>query len=172
MYTCIPSFLDFLPILVTTEHWVEFPVLYSRFSLVIYFIHSNVYMSIPISQFIPPPVSPLGVHTYRDCHTEWSKSEREKQISYINACMWNLEKWYRWTYLQSRNRGLPSFGKVLYELLLTPCVAGFWCQILQGLPQQRAAFPVAHLSQSNPNPRTDCGEGIKAGAFCPLGYNF
>ena len=27
----------------------------------------------------------------RDCRTEWSKSEREKQISYINAYMWNLE---------------------------------------------------------------------------------
>ena len=27
----------------------------------------------------------------RDCHIEWSKSEREKQISYINAYMWNLE---------------------------------------------------------------------------------
>ena len=40
----------------------------------------------------------------RDCHTEWSKSEREKQISYINAYMWNLEKWYRWTGLQGRNR--------------------------------------------------------------------
>ena len=40
----------------------------------------------------------------RDCHTEWSKSEREKQISYINAYMWNLEKWYRWTRLQGRNR--------------------------------------------------------------------
>ena len=39
----------------------------------------------------------------RDCHTEWSKSEREKQISYINACTWNLEKWYRWTSLQGRN---------------------------------------------------------------------
>ena len=36
----------------------------------------------------------------KDCHTEWSKSEREKQISFINACMWNLEKWYRWTGLQ------------------------------------------------------------------------
>ena len=24
-----------------------------------------------------------------------SKSKREKQISYINAYMWNLEKWYR-----------------------------------------------------------------------------
>ena len=39
----------------------------------------------------------------RDCHTEWSKSEREIQISYINAYMWNLEKWYRWTGLQGRN---------------------------------------------------------------------
>ena len=38
----------------------------------------------------------------RDCHREWSKSE--KQISCINAYMWNLEEWYRWTYLQSRNR--------------------------------------------------------------------
>ena len=26
------------------------------------------------------------------CHTEESKSEREKQILYINAFMWNLEK--------------------------------------------------------------------------------
>ena len=40
----------------------------------------------------------------RDCQTEWNKSEREKQISYINAYMWNLEKWYRWTSLQGRNR--------------------------------------------------------------------
>ena len=39
----------------------------------------------------------------RDCHTEWSKSEGEKQILYINAHMWNLEKWYRWTGLQGRN---------------------------------------------------------------------
>ena len=36
--------------------------------------------------------------------TEWNKSEREKQISYINAYFWNPEKWYWWTYLQGRNR--------------------------------------------------------------------
>ena len=39
------------------------------------------------------------VETWMDLETviqnEVSKSEREKQISYINACMWNLEKWYR-----------------------------------------------------------------------------
>ena len=40
----------------------------------------------------------------RDCHTEWSKAEREKQILYINAYMWSLEKWYRWTGFQGRNR--------------------------------------------------------------------
>ena len=39
-----------------------------------------------------------------DCHTEWSKSERKKQVSYINAYMWNLEKWQRWTSLQGRNK--------------------------------------------------------------------
>ena len=32
--------------------------------------------------------------------TEWSKSERKEQISYINTCVWNLERWwYWWTYL-------------------------------------------------------------------------
>ena len=41
VYIYIPSFMDFLPIQVTTENWVEFSVLYSRFSLVIYFIHSS-----------------------------------------------------------------------------------------------------------------------------------
>ena len=39
----------------------------------------------------------------RVCHTEWSKLEREKQISYVNTYIWNLEKWYWWTYLQESN---------------------------------------------------------------------
>ena len=34
---------------------ILFIFLYSRFLLVIYFIRISVYMSIPISQFIPPP---------------------------------------------------------------------------------------------------------------------
>ena len=34
-------------------------------------------------------------------HTDWSKSEREKQ--YINAYTWNLERPYWWTYLQGSN---------------------------------------------------------------------
>ena len=38
------------------------------------------------------------------CYKEWSKSKRERQILYINAYIYNLEKWYWWTYLQGKNR--------------------------------------------------------------------
>ena len=37
--------------------------LYSRFLVVINFIHIGIYMSIPISQFIPPPPPPRTVFT-------------------------------------------------------------------------------------------------------------
>ena len=36
-------------------------------------------------------------------HLSHQGSPRDKLI-YINTCMWNLKKWYWWTYLQSRNR--------------------------------------------------------------------
>ena len=48
-------------------------------------------------------VSSNEVDEPRACYTEWSKSEREKQISYINTYIWNLEKWDWWTYLQGSN---------------------------------------------------------------------
>ena len=50
-------------------------------------------------------VSSNEVYEPRAYYTEWSKSEREKQIPYINAYIWNIEKWYWWTYLQGSNRG-------------------------------------------------------------------
>ena len=37
-------------------------------------------------------VSWTEVDEARACYTEWSKSEREKQIAYINAYIWNVEK--------------------------------------------------------------------------------
>ena len=58
IYTYIHFFIDFVTIKAITEYWIEFPVLYSRFLLVIYFIYRSPYMSIPISQFIPPLALP------------------------------------------------------------------------------------------------------------------
>ena len=40
----------------------------------------------------------------RDYHTKWRKSDRERQISYDITYMWNLNKLYKGTYLQNRNR--------------------------------------------------------------------
>ena len=48
-------------------------------------------------------VSGSEVNEPRHCYREWNKSEREKQISYINAYVWNLEKWYWWIYMQGKN---------------------------------------------------------------------
>ena len=83
--------------------------------LSILYIVSIVYMcqsQSPNSSY--PTPFPLHIHPHpyicsevdgpRVCHTEWSKSGKEKNISYISAYTWNLEKWYRWSYLQSKNR--------------------------------------------------------------------
>lgn len=43
----------------------------------------------------------------RDCQSEWSKSDRERQVSYVIAYMRNLKKkkiGYKRTYLQKGNR--------------------------------------------------------------------
>ena len=51
-------------------------------------------------------------------YTEWSKSERERQILYINTYIWNLERQYWWSYMQGskrdtdiKNRLLDSVGE-------------------------------------------------------------
>ena len=57
----------------------------------------------------------LNMDGPRDCHTEWSKSDRERQISYDIAYMWDLKKWYNLTYLQNRNRVTDVKNKHGYQ---------------------------------------------------------
>ena len=50
----------------------------------------------------------------RDCHTGWNKSERERKKSYDTAYIWTLKnKWYKWTYLQNRNRVIDVENKLM-----------------------------------------------------------
>ena len=42
---------------------------------------------------------------------KWSKPDSEKQI-YITS-MWNLKIWYKWTYLQNRNRLINIGNKLM-----------------------------------------------------------
>ena len=48
------------------------------------------------------------------CHAEWNKSDREREISYDIPYMQNLKKkWYKWTYLQNRNRLTDSENELI-----------------------------------------------------------
>ena len=49
----------------------------------------------------------------RDYHTEWNKSDRERQLSYYITDLWNLKKVYKWAYLQNRNRLTDIENKVM-----------------------------------------------------------
>ena len=39
-----------------------------------------------------------------DNHTKWSKSDRERHLLHDISYMQDLKKWYKWSYLQERNR--------------------------------------------------------------------
>ena len=63
-------------------------------------------------------VSSNKVDEPRGYYTEWSKSERERQIPFINTNMWDLEIWYWWSYSQGskgntdiKNRLLDTVGE-------------------------------------------------------------
>ena len=45
--------------------------------------------------------------------TQSGESQKE-QISHINTYMWNLGKWFQWTYLQSRNRNADIENKHMH----------------------------------------------------------
>ena len=49
----------------------------------------------------------------RDYHTKWSKSDKERQMSYDITYMWNLKKLYKWIYLQNRNRVTDVENKLM-----------------------------------------------------------
>ena len=46
----------------------------------------------------------------RDYHTKWA---RHRHISYDITYMWNLKKWFKWTYVSNRNR-LTDYIKQTY----------------------------------------------------------
>ena len=48
-------------------------------------------------------ISPFAA-TWMDLEIIILSEVRERQKSYDITYMWNVKKWYRWTYLQNRNR--------------------------------------------------------------------
>ena len=46
-------------------------------------------------------------------NTEWTKSERERHTSNSKAYIWDLERWYWWTYLQGSSRDLDIENRLV-----------------------------------------------------------
>ena len=49
-----------------------------------------------------------------DGHTEWSKTDKDKY--HMILLIWNLKRWYKWTYLQNRNRFTDIENKHVYQM--------------------------------------------------------
>ena len=97
-------------------------------------------------------VSSNEVDEPRTYYRKWSKSEREKQISYTNAYIWNLERWSWWIYLQGsygdadmQNRLVDTEGKkrvgrmkrVAWTVCITTCKTESWWEFAVWLMELR-----------------------------------
>ena len=65
-----------------TEEWLKKMYIYTM----------EYYSAIKKNEIMPFVVTWMDLETVIQSEV---KSKREKQISYINTCMWNLERWYR-----------------------------------------------------------------------------
>ena len=103
IYPHIPSLLSLLatlpipPLQVFTNHGAELPVLCNSFPLAIYFTFSSVYMSMPLSHFVPashsppcPQVCSLRLHLYSCPATRFISTVFLDSI-YICISIWYLQ---------------------------------------------------------------------------------
>ena len=86
----------------STDEWIK------KMWCVYIYIHTHTMENYSVIKKEQNWVSCTDVDEPRAYYTAWSKSEGEKKISYINASIWSLEKWYRWKSLQDRNRGADA----------------------------------------------------------------
>ena len=80
---------------------------------VVVYIHNGILLSLYKKECIW--VSSNEVDEPRAYYTEWTKSEREGQIMHINAYIWNLERWYQWSYINS-SKGDPDVKEETFGL--------------------------------------------------------
>ena len=89
MDTCTLFFRFFSHVGLYTEYWVEIPVLYSRFLLIvnINFIYSSMYVSIPTSQFILLHYSPVAYWA----PTDWGVHLLVFYLFAFSYCSWGSQ---------------------------------------------------------------------------------
>ena len=97
--TCIPLFTAALFIVARTWKKTWYP-LTDEWIKKLWYINNGTVLSYKKEWLW---INSNEVDEPRTYYTEWSKSERERWISYTNAYIQNLEKWYWRIYLQGSN---------------------------------------------------------------------
>ena len=84
-------------------------------------------------------------------YTEWNKSERERQIPYINAYVWSLERWYWWSYMQGskgdtdiKNRLLDSVGEGEGRLLWENSIETYKLPYVNQITSESLVYEAEH----------------------------
>ena len=73
----------------------------------------------------------------RVCYAEWSKSERERQLQYINTYIWNIERWYWWAYMQDNNGKADTKNRLLEPLSFILSVCDRFCCSNKNTPKSQ-----------------------------------
>ena len=99
-YTWTPMFIAVLYIIAKTWKQPKCPLTKERIKKMWYIYIQNRILISPKKKWNNVICSHMDGP--RDYHVKWiSQTEKDK---YNIAYMWNLKKWYKWTYLQNRNR--------------------------------------------------------------------
>ena len=77
----------------------------------LWYIHTMEYYSAIEKECIW--VSSNEVDEPRACSIEWSKSERERQVLFIIAYIWSLERWHWQSYVQGHKGGTDIKNRLL-----------------------------------------------------------
>ena len=77
------------------------------------YIHNGILLSVRKKEIMPSAATWIDLEIILSLKCLWSKSERERQISYDVAYMWNLKTWNKGTYLKNRNRPVDKENKLM-----------------------------------------------------------
>ena len=94
--TCTPVFIAALFTIAKTWKQPKFPSTDEMDKENVVHIHNGILLSHK-KEWKNAICSNMDGH--RDYHTSEVKSDRERQTRYDITYMWNLKKWYKWTYL-------------------------------------------------------------------------
>ena len=108
--TCTPVFIAVLFTIANTWKQPKYPSTEEWIKKTWYIYTMEYYSAIKKNEIIPFTATWMYLE---HCHAEWNKSDRERDILWYPLYAESKKKWYKWTYLQYRNRLTDSENELI-----------------------------------------------------------